>query len=192
MVNQTTGKINASTLRQCRGSLKEKSVKSWLRTIYSKYLQVKFGIKDLGEGFRWGADWDIRKGVLSVGAFVYIGPRVQIIYPTHIGDLVMIAADVHFIGKDHGVNECGIPMRVARPEVNPMSIVTKVGSEAWIGQKTIILHGVKIGRGAVVAAGSVVTKDVPAYSIVAGVPAKIIKQRFVDKEIESKHDEMLY
>ena len=192
MVNRIANKVNASTLRKCRESLKENAVKTLLRRVYSRLLRIKYDIKYLGEGFRWGVNWDVRKGVLSVGAFVYIGPRVQIIYPTSIGDLVLIAADVHFIGNDHGINECGMPMRVAPPNVEPMSMLTEIGSEVWIGQKATIMHGIKIGRGAVIAAGSVVTKDVPAYAIVAGVPAKVIQQRFVDKETESKHDAILY
>lgn len=53
-----------------------------------------------------------------------------------------------------------------------------VDSDVWIGQRAIILSGVHIGQGAVIAAGSVVTKDVPPYAIVGGVPAKVIKYRF--------------
>lgn len=53
-----------------------------------------------------------------------------------------------------------------------------IGNDVWIGQNAIVLNGVKIGDGAIVAAGAVVTKDVDPYSIVGGVPAKIIKKRF--------------
>ena len=59
-----------------------------------------------------------------------------------------------------------------------------VGDDVWIGFGSIILSGVRIGRGAVIAAGSVVTKDVPNYSIVAGNPAKVIKYRFDEKTME--------
>ena len=55
--------------------------------------------------------------------------------------------------------------------------------DVWVGSNAVILSGVHIGRGAVIAAGSVVTKDVPAYTIVAGVPAKVIKKRFKDETI---------
>jgi acetyltransferase-like isoleucine patch superfamily enzyme len=53
-----------------------------------------------------------------------------------------------------------------------------VGDDVWIGTNAIICSGVKIGQGAIVAAGAVITKDVPPYSIVAGIPAKVIKYRF--------------
>lgn len=54
----------------------------------------------------------------------------------------------------------------------------KIGSDVWIGAKVIVMDGLNIGHGAVLAAGAVVTKDVPPYAIVGGVPAKIIKYRF--------------
>ncbi len=59
-----------------------------------------------------------------------------------------------------------------------------VGDDVWIGTNAIILSGVNIGRGAVIAAGAVVNKDVPPYSVVGGVPAKVIKYRFSDEIIE--------
>lgn len=58
-----------------------------------------------------------------------------------------------------------------------------IGNDVWIGARVTIMDGVKIGNGAVIAAGAVVTKDVPDYSIVAGVPAKVIKYRSVSKII---------
>lgn len=58
-----------------------------------------------------------------------------------------------------------------------------IGNDVWIGTSAIILDGVNIGDGAVIAAGAVVTKDVPPYAIVAGVPAKIIKYRFSEEKI---------
>ena len=60
----------------------------------------------------------------------------------------------------------------------------RVGNDVWIGSRAMILGGVTVGDGAVVGAGAVVTKDVPAYAIVAGVPAKVIKYRFPDRLIE--------
>lgn len=59
-----------------------------------------------------------------------------------------------------------------------------IGNDVWIGANALIIDGVKISDGAIIAAGSVVTKDVPPYAIVGGVPAKIIKYRFEQKQIE--------
>jgi chloramphenicol O-acetyltransferase type B len=61
----------------------------------------------------------------------------------------------------------------------------EICNDVWVGAKVIIMDGVKIYDGAVIAAGAVVTKDVPAYAIVAGVPAKVIKYRFSAEKIES-------
>lgn len=60
----------------------------------------------------------------------------------------------------------------------------EIGNDVWIGANVIILDGVKIGDGTIVAAGSVVTNDIPPYAIVGGVPAKIIRYRFEGTEIE--------
>lgn len=82
-----------------------------------------------------------------------------------------------------------------------------VHDDVWIGFRAVILSGVEIGQGAVIAAGAVVTKDVPPYSIVGGNPARVIKSRFqqsivdelmaidyskVDKECISKNEKLLY
>lgn len=61
---------------------------------------------------------------------------------------------------------------------------TSIGHDVWIGEKAIVLDGVTIGTGAIIAAGSVVTKDVAPYAIVGGVPAKQIKLRFIESEID--------
>ena len=66
----------------------------------------------------------------------------------------------------------------------------EIGDDVWIGHGAIILHGVNIGDGASVAAGSVVTKDVAPYTIVGGVPAKLIRYRFDENQIKL-HQEML-
>ncbi len=66
----------------------------------------------------------------------------------------------------------------------PEDRITRIGNDVWIGAGAIIIQGVNIGDGAVIGAGSVVTKDVEAYSIVAGNPAKFIRKRFDEEIIE--------
>lgn len=66
-----------------------------------------------------------------------------------------------------------------------------IEDDVWCGANVTILKGVTIGRGSVVAAGAVVTKSFPPYSIIGGVPAKLLKMRFTPEEIE-QHEKMLY
>ena len=110
-----------------------------------------------------------------------VGPRVT------LGRYVMLAPEVVIVGGDHRIDVPGTPILFSgRPPLPE----THLGDDAWIGFRAIIMAGVRIGRGAIVAAGAVVTKDVPAYEIHAGVPARKIGERF--KEFERvRHDAML-
>lgn len=92
-----------------------------------------------------------------------------------IGDDVIIAKDVSIISGDHGHSDKSkkINQQGMRKDAQPIII----GNDVWIGEKAVILKMVKVGDGCVIGAGSIVTKDVPPYSVVAGNPAKIIKQR---------------
>jgi len=63
-----------------------------------------------------------------------------------------------------------------------------IESDVWLGYGVIVLTGVTVGRGSVVAAGSVVSRDIPPYSIAAGVPARVIGQRFQDSSAISRHE----
>lgn len=95
-----------------------------------------------------------------------------------IGDNVMMAPDVTILTLKHHHENHSVP--VIHQEISPSKIV--IGDDSWIGIRSIILPEVNIGRGAIVAAGSVVTKDVPDYTMVGGVPAKIIKKRIINGE----------
>ena len=114
------------------------------------------------------------KGKLEIGDNVYIGLFSVITAFDHItiGDNSMIASHVQILDFDHGIARHQL-MRKQPERKKAISI----GNDVWIGAGAVILKGVNIGDGVVVGAGSVVDKDIPPYSIVAGVPAKIIKQR---------------
>jgi len=111
-----------------------------------------------------------------------IGPRVK------IGKYVMLAPEVAFVGNDHITKCAGVPMIFSgRPDLKD----TVVQDDVWIGLRSIINAGVTIGRGSIVAAGSVVTRDVEPYSIVGGIPAKFIGRRFENNDEILRHDAML-
>jgi acetyltransferase-like isoleucine patch superfamily enzyme len=105
----------------------------------------------------------------------------------------MFGPEVTIRGGSHVIEYVGRFMKdirddEKRPE-DDLGVI--IEDDVWVGTRAIILHGVHIGRGAVVAAGAVVTKDVPPYAIVGGVPARIIRYRWdVDTIIE--HEKSLY
>lgn len=103
---------------------------------------------------------------------------------------VVIGPNLTIITGDHNVSVLGnyiCETMQKRPEDDQDVIIE---SDVWIGCNVTILKGVTIGRGCVVAAGAVVTKSCPPYSIIGGVPAKVIKKRFTEEEI-IKHEELL-
>ena len=107
-----------------------------------------------------------------------------------IGSLCSIAENVMFLlAADHGISRIStFPFKAKMLKETENEALSKgdivVDDDVWIGHGATILSGVHIGQGAVVAAGAVVSKDVPPYAIVGGVPAKIIKYRFDEKMIE--------
>jgi acetyltransferase-like isoleucine patch superfamily enzyme len=121
-------------------------------------------------------------GMLDVRTFCKsAGEKLQ------IGSFVSIADDVTFIlGGQHQTNTITtFPLKAyfTRSDNNLDSSSKgpiEIDDEVWIGTRAIILSGVKIGKGAIIGAGAVVAKDVPAYTIVIGNPARVVKARFTD------------
>jgi len=125
-----------------------------------------------------------------LGDYSYVMERGNIIY-TDIGKFANIASDVRINPGNHPmewVSQHHFLYRLQRYGFGNQDNESffnwrrlqraTIGHDTWIGHKAIILPGVRIGNGAVVAAGAVVTKDVSPYTIVAGVPAKPVRQRF--------------
>ena len=130
-------------------------------------------------------DFDI--SCVQVGKNTYGGLRVYNFNRNNklvIGDFCSIASDVMFIlNADHAINTVSsFPFKVKYLHIQEFEAISKgdiiVDDDVWIGFRATIMSGVHIGQGAVIAAGAVVTKDVPPYAIVGGVPAKVIKYRF--------------
>lgn len=111
---------------------------------------------------------------IAIGNNSGIGVRCNVRGPLKIGDDVMMGPEVIILGGGHNHDRIDIPMRL---QGSPTSKLTQIGNDVWIGTRAIIMPGVKIGNGVIIGAGSVVTKDIPDYAIVGGVPAKIIKYR---------------
>lgn len=111
-------------------------------------------------------------GDVIIGERSLIGISCVIIGPITIGNDVMLAQNIVLSGLNHGYEDVNLSIREHQTLTQP--IVIK--DEAWIGANAVIVSGVTIGKHAIVAAGSVVTKDVPPNTIVAGNPARIVKQ----------------
>ena len=113
---------------------------------------------------------------------VYIGKFVQIAHGTQF---ITSSANHQMDGfSTYPFSVFGEPWSSAYQPNWPNKGDTIVGNDVWLGHESLIMPAVTIGNGAIVAARSVITKDVPAYSIVAGQPAKVIRQRFSDSVIE--------
>lgn len=142
----------------------------------------------------------------NIGYMTYIG-NDTIFYKTDIGRFCSIADNVIIVFGQHpasgfssthqafyfknGVSgKSYVDLDYWSPEQTyPHADIEKdryvvIGNDVWIGKRVMIMSGVKIGDGAIIAAGAVVTKDVPPYSIVGGMPARLIRKRFSDDDIE--------
>ena len=111
-------------------------------------------------------------GEIIIGNHTRIGLRNTIIGPVHIGNHVILAQNVVLSGLNHNYEDISLPIHLQGVSVAPIIIE----DNAWIAANSIITAGVTIGKHAIVAGGSVVTKNVPPYTIVAGNPAKAIKR----------------
>lgn len=135
---------------------------------------------------------------IIIGNNVYIGKYCTLQADIEIGNNIDIANNVGLIGKyDHDYSKIGVAIRnsdwIGDSTYNFKGKDLKIiiEDDVWIGYGAIVLTGVTIHRGAIVAAGSVVTHDVPSYAIVAGNPARVLRKRFSDEEIV-KHEKILY
>lgn len=113
---------------------------------------------------------------ILIGDHVQFGPNCNIFSKVKFGNQILLAGSVSFIGKnDHQFN---IPGQYIWDGERGEDGVCVVEDDVWIGHGSIIVGGIRISRGSIVAAGSVVTKDIPECEIWGGVPAKKLKDRF--------------
>lgn len=122
----------------------------------------------------------------QIGKFCSIAPFSKIIYGKHPSSIFISTHPAFFsINKQAGFTFAKSNLFDEHnyvPNSKELSVV--IGNDVWIGYGASIIEGLEIGDGAIIAAGSIVTKNVPPYAIVAGIPARIIKYRFNESEIE--------
>ena len=111
-------------------------------------------------------------GDVLIGDHSLIGMGNVIIGPVTIGNHVILAQNVVASGLNHEYENISLP--ISKQNINTSPIV--IENECWIGANVVIVAGVTIGKHSVIAAGAIVTKDIPPYSVAAGNPARVIKQ----------------
>lgn len=143
-----------------------------LRVFVSKLRGVKVTI---GHGCYIAASPFFSSGrTIKIGNRTYIGRNASLSCHLNIGDDVLVASYVSFVGGDHQIDNINV---LIKDSGRDLIKVVNVQSNVWIGHGAIIMHGVTLHAGCVVAAGAVVTKDVPSNAVVGGNPAKFIRYR---------------
>lgn len=174
-----------------------KNFLSYIRHIYLVF--IKYRDISIGENFHSGLRVRLwAKNTFKIGDNFYIGRDSFIETNCIIGDNVIFGNKVAVVGKfDHHYQQIGTPIRLASAirdvdyKWKGVNLVTQIGNDVWVGYGSVIMQGVTINEGSIIAAGSVVTKDVEAYSIYAGNPAKKIANRFNSEEDLKNHLDIL-
>jgi acetyltransferase-like isoleucine patch superfamily enzyme len=166
----------------------KKRLISIIRSLYN-YLNLKLSIRgpvSFQSDLYVGHGTTITAPVfLKIGKGVRIGANTSIACNGKIGDGVLISSYVGIVGRnDHDHHAIGKMISQSpwlygtQPRVCDQRDEISIGDDVWIGFGSVILSGITIGRGSIIAAGSVVIKDVRPYAIVAGNPAKEVSERF--------------
>jgi acetyltransferase-like isoleucine patch superfamily enzyme len=168
--------------------LKQSDTLSYFYRLFKRFfIKYVYGLKNVHKTFNIGGRCKISKDFIA-DEYSYVGNNCLIYPGVSIGRYTMLAQNVQIIGADHNYNIPGLPTTFSgRPNLKK----TVIGRDVWIGANSIIMTGIKIGDGSIIAAGSVVTKNIDSFTIVGGVPASFIKKRFPSSDDELLHLDML-
>lgn len=133
---------------------------------------IQQAIQSCGENLKVEPDVHLSPYIM-IGDNVFIDEDVKIRRNTFIGNDVLIASGVQIITVNHIFSDINLPIYVQGETISKIVI----GDDVWIGSNAILLPGITIGSHSIVAAGAVVTKNVPDWCVVGGNPARIIKYR---------------
>lgn len=146
-----------------------------LRTIIAQHVDILDP-----QGLTVGDDVEFKYSChIEVGAGITIGSRTHfapfcVLYgPLEIGNNCAFAAHCTFASVGHGYEHTDVPM-VDQPSTAKKTIIE---DDVWFGANAVVIGGVRIGKGSIIGAGAVVTRDVEPYSVMGGVPAKLIRKR---------------
>jgi len=162
--------------------------------IFFRNNQMYIGSYEVEKGAEFGRhvrilhDVQIRRNV-KIGDYSYIEPYTSVI-SANIGKFCSIGKCCQIGPWKHPTDYISTSPEILRKILKCPDLYSdlpqraEIGNDVWIGSNSVIMGGVKIGNGAVIGAGAVVTKDVPDYAIAAGVPAKVIRYRFEEEVIK--------
>lgn len=122
--------------------------------------------------FKYSCHLEVNNGI-TIGSGTHFAPFCVLYGPLEIGDNCAFAAHCTFACVGHGYERTDIPM-VKQPSTAKKTVIE---DDVWFGANVVVVGGVRIGRGSIIGAGAVVTKDVAPYSVMGGVPAKLIRKR---------------
>ena len=162
-------------------------MKPWYVVISGNNIRIGHSFTAIGEPHHrveigvWGRDFGLGRVEIGDGCLMSPGSRISASDEVVLGDAVMMANGAYITDSDwHGIYD-----RIDRDErVTPV----RIGNNVWLGDHAKVLKGVTIGENSVVAAGAVVTKDVPANVIVAGNPAKVVRELDTTKPMRTRLD----
>ncbi len=138
----------------------------------AEHAQVHTSRLIVGSG-SWIAGHALVRGDIDMGDNVSVNPYACLSGKIRIGNGVRIASHVSIVGFNHGIDDLETP--IYRQSLTSIGI--DIGDDVWIGANAVLLDGVRIGHGSVIAAGAVVSRDIPPMSIAAGVPARVLRSR---------------
>lgn len=150
--------------------------------------------KQCGHNVRFNSFDNFAFKSISIGNDVSIGPGANFSSSgayLKIGEKVLFGPNVTIMTGDHNTRVVGKKIFDVSEKNSFDDQPVIIDEDVWVGACVLILKGVHIGRGSIIAAGSVVTKEVPPYCVVAGVPAKIVKVRWSINDIQ-RHEKILY
>ena len=161
---------------------------NWLRTAAYFSMRCSYARRRGLVRIPWSVSIWAPNRIVEFGNRVQFGPRCTIQCDIRFGNDVLIAGNAAFVGRiDHCTDVVG---KTIWDSPRGPSLVTTVEDDVWIGYGAIVLSGVTVGRGSVIAAGAVVTTDVERYTVVAGLPARKVAERFSADDIQ-RHEELL-
>jgi len=155
-----------------------------IKRIYMILLRSRF--KSVGRRVNFDPMDRFSYSTITIGDDVFIGSGACFSASNSaikIANKVMFGPNVTIMGGDHNISELGMYMFDVKTKLPENDLPVTISQDVWVGAGAIILKGVTLGQGSVVAAGALVLNDVPEYAIVGGIPAKIIGHRFSDEDL---------